>query len=139
MLATHNEARAQHGAPPLVWDKELERAAQAYADKMAQMEVFAHDPTNRNPRQGENLWRGSRGHFRYTDRVAGWIGEKAYFKPGVFPDNSTTGNWQSVSHYTQIIWPTTTAIGCASASSATRDYLVCRYWPAGNKDGVTLR
>lgn len=139
MLAQQNRVRSEHGAPPLLWDEELAAKAQTYANIMAQSDVFAHDPTNRNPRQGENLWRGTRGGFPYAAMVGGWIGEQAYFKPGVFPDNSNNGNWMSVSHYTQMIWPTTTSIGCATASSATKDYLVCRYWPAGNKDGGALR
>ena len=56
----------------------------------------------------------------------------------MFPDNSRTGEWRDVAHYTQIVWPATTQVGCALASSATTDYLVCRYAPAGNKDGVFL-
>jgi hypothetical protein len=43
-----------------------------------------------------------------------------------------------VAHYTQIVWPTTTEVGCALASSATTDYFVCRYAPTGNKDGMFL-
>jgi hypothetical protein len=43
-----------------------------------------------------------------------------------------------VSQYTQIIWPHTTEIGCGTASGVNTDYLVCRYGPTGNKDGVPL-
>ena len=60
------------------------------------------------------------------------------FRPGAFPDNSATGDWHAVAHYTQIVWPTTTEVGCALASSATTDYFVCRYAPTGNKDGFYL-
>ena len=38
----------------------------------------------------------------------------------------------------QMIWPTTTHVGCALASNARSDYLVCRYSPAGNIDGRQL-
>jgi hypothetical protein len=34
-----------------------------------------------------------------------------------------------------MIWPTTTRVGCALATNASTDYLVCRYSPAGNIDG----
>jgi hypothetical protein len=34
-----------------------------------------------------------------------------------------------------MIWPTTTNIGCALASTPRTDYLVCRYAAAGNIDG----
>jgi hypothetical protein len=57
------------------------------------------------------------------------------FQRGVFPAVSRTGNWEDVGHYTQIVWPTTTRVGCAIASTSRTDYLVCRYSPAGNIDG----
>jgi hypothetical protein len=34
-----------------------------------------------------------------------------------------------------MIWPATERVGCAIASSARADYLVCRYATAGNIDG----
>jgi hypothetical protein len=34
-----------------------------------------------------------------------------------------------------MVWSTTTDVGCAIASSATTDYLVCRYSPPGNYVG----
>jgi hypothetical protein len=34
-----------------------------------------------------------------------------------------------------MIWPTTTRIGCALASTPRVDYLVCRYAGKGNVDG----
>ena len=66
------------------------------------------------------------------------VDESRLFRPGFFPNNSVNGNWNAVAHYTQIVWPTTTEIGCALASSPTTDYFVCRYAPTGNKDGVFL-
>jgi hypothetical protein len=67
--------------------------------------------------------------------VGGWIDEKRYFINGVTPNFSTTGNYEDVAHYTQIIWRGTRTVGCALASNATDDYLVCRYAPAGNVVG----
>jgi hypothetical protein len=57
------------------------------------------------------------------------------FVPGVFPAVSRTGNWIDVAHYTQIVWPTTTRVGCAIYSSRSWDFLICRYSPSGNIDG----
>jgi hypothetical protein len=67
--------------------------------------------------------------------VGSWSTEKAWFRPGIFPQVSRTGNWALVGHYSQMIWPTTTRIGCAIASGPRVDVLVCRYAPAGNFDG----
>ena len=38
-----------------------------------------------------------------------------------------------------MIWPATTRVGCALASTARTDYLVCRYATAGNIDGRRCR
>jgi hypothetical protein len=65
-----------------------------------------------------------------------WIDEKRYYRRGPTPDFSTTGNFEDVGHYTQIIWRQTTQFGCAIASNPREDYLVCRYLPAGNVYGV---
>ncbi len=61
--------------------------------------------------------------------------ERGYFQPGTFPYVSRTGNWVDVSHYTQMIWSSTTRVGCAVHRSARMDYLICRYSPPGNIDG----
>lgn len=60
---------------------------------------------------------------------------KRIFRNGAFPDVARGGGWQTVGHYTQMIWRGTTAIGCATASNGTWDVLVCRYAPPGNMMG----
>ncbi|MEO1045150.1 MAG: CAP domain-containing protein [Pseudomonadota bacterium] len=133
MMQTHNAARRDVGAAALSWDNTLARSAQIYADKLARTGRFEHDPDNTGPAaQGENLWMGTRNAFGYAEMAGGWVDERKMFKPGIFPDNSTTGRWSDVGHYTQIIWPTNTHMGCALASSRSNDYLVCRYSPGGN-------
>lgn len=133
MMMRHNAARKAVGAPPLVWDNALEASARKYAGVLAQTGRFQHDPANNGyGAQGENLWMGTRGAFGYDEMVGGWINERKNFKTGIFPDNSRTGNWGDIGHYTQIIWPTTTKVGCAIASNAQNDFLVCRYSPGGN-------
>jgi hypothetical protein len=135
ILAAHNAERARMGMAPLAWDNGLGVGAAAYAQQMAFTGLFKH--SNRQARHGigENLWMGSHGYFSVEAMVGGWSAEKRYFVPGVFPNNSSTGSWEDVGHYTQMIWPTTTRVGCAIASTARIDYLVCRYATAGNIDG----
>jgi hypothetical protein len=138
-LRLHNQARNQFGVAPLAWSEELAAGAMAHAQHMAATGVYGHDQTpGRRKKSGENLWRGQRGAFAYDVMLQVMVDEARLFRPGAFPDNSINGDWQAVAHYTQIVWPTTTEVGCALASSATTDYFVCRYAPTGNKDGYYL-
>ena len=139
VLATHNDARGRFGVPALAWSDELAAGAMAHAQYMAQTGNYGHDQTpGRRKKQGENLWRGQRGVFSYDAMIGVMTAEAKAFRPGAFPDNSRTGQWHDVAHYTQIVWPTTTQVGCALASSPTTDYFVCRYAPTGNKEGTFL-
>jgi hypothetical protein len=139
VLGAHNAARHRFGVAPLGWSPELAAEALQHAQSMARTGIYGHDQTpGRRKKQGENLWRGQRGLFSYDVMVGVMVDEARHFRPGAFPNNSATGNWSDVAHYTQIVWPSTTAVGCALASSATTDYFVCRYSPTGNKDGVML-
>ena len=135
ILAAHNAIRAREGVGQLTWDNGLGSAAATYAREMAMTGRFQH--SNRVGRRGtgENLWMGTRGAFSIEAMVGGWAWEKRWFRPGLFPNVSRTGNWADVGHYTQMVWPTTTRVGCALASSPRIDYLVCRYAGAGNVDG----
>lgn len=135
ILAAHNRERAAVGVPPLVWDNALGTAAAAYAQQMAFTGIFEHSDRTQRRGIGENLWYGTHGAYSVETMVGAWASEKRYFAPGIFPAVSRTGNWIDVAHYTQMIWPTTQRIGCALASTARMDYLVCRYAPAGNIDG----
>lgn len=135
ILAAHNAVRVQAGVAPLVWDPALGAQAASYAQQMALTGVFVHSNRRARPGTGENLWMGSRGAFSLETMVSNWASERSMFARGTFPAVSRTGNWADVGHYTQIVWPTTTRVGCALASTARQDYLVCRYSPAGNIDG----
>jgi hypothetical protein len=87
---------------------------------------------------GENLWQGPRRVSSYEVMIDPMVDEVRNFPPGIIPAVSATREWHDVGHYTQIIWPHTTEIGCGVASGADRDFLVCRYAPTGNKDGLAL-
>ena len=82
---------------------------------------------------------GTRRAYQYRELIQFWADERPDFKPGSFPDVSKSGDWSRVGHYTQMVWPETRQVGCAVASNETHDYLVCRYLPAGNVIGDTLR
>ncbi len=135
MLAAHNDARKAVGTPNLVLDADLNRQALEYAQQMARTGSFQHSASSTRPNQGENLWAGTAGRFTHEQQAAGWIDERRYYIHDRFPYVSTTGRWQDVGHYTQIIWRDTTRLGCGIATGGNRDYVVCRYSAPGNVSG----
>lgn len=135
LLAAHNRERALVGVPPLAWDAQLAADAASYGPALAALGRLDHSPRAGRPGQSENLWTGTAGAYSPEQMVESWTREKAWFRPGVFPDVSSTGNWLDVSHYTLMIWRSTARVGCAVHRSTAWDYLICRYSPRGNIDG----
>ncbi len=135
VLAAQNAERARLGLAPLHWNSQLAGSAAGWADRLAATHRFEHAPENPIEPEGENLWEGTRGYFPAEAMVDAWIREKKYFKPGIFPDNSTTGNVEDVGHFTQLAWRNTTEVGCAVAANADDEILACRYSQAGNYVG----
>lgn len=135
ILAIHNRERSALGLPPLGWDAGLAAAAAAYGPQLAQLPALAHSPRETRQGQGENLWRGTAGAFSLGEIVGSWAEERRLFRPGTFPDVSTSGQWSDVAHYTQMIWPGTAQVGCAFHRAQRWDYLICRYSPPGNVTG----
>ena len=135
VLAAHNRERASMGIAPLRWNAALAKSAQAWAAHHAATGSFQHAPDAARDPQGENLWAGPKGYYLPEAQVDAWIREKRYFRPGPFPQNSTTGRIEDVGHYTQLIWRDTQEVGCARATGRQEDVLVCRYSSAGNYIG----
>jgi hypothetical protein len=131
LLASHNLERAALGLAPLRWDPDLAAGAAQWAQHLADTKQFKHSPNSVDP-AGENLWAGTTGRFTPERMVGLWLAEKRHFKAGVFPANSSTGNSQDVSHYTQVIWRYSNRVGCSLAQGETEDVLVCRYKTPGN-------
>jgi len=132
LLDEHNLERDRAGVPPLEWSERLAADAQAWADELSREGGLQHAPQNRTRGAGENLWMGSAGYFPPERMIDTFLEERSDFRPGTFPNVSRTGNWEDVGHYTQVVWRDTRQVGCAMARGAGNDFLVCRYWPAGN-------
>ncbi|MDF5711941.1 MAG: CAP family protein [Nostoc sp. S4] len=126
ILAEHNKYRAEVGVPPLQWSENLAASAQKWANHLAATGTFEHSGA------GENLASGTAGAYSVTQLIDLWGHEKKNFKNGIFPDVSTTGHWENVGHYTQVVWRKTREVGCGLASGHGKDFLVCHYNPAGN-------
>jgi uncharacterized protein YkwD len=128
VLGEHNFYRKQVKVPPLQWSAALAKEAAAYAIILAKTNSFKHSSNRANV--GENLWMGTKDAYSLKEMLSSWTEEQQDFIYAPFPDCSKNGN--VVGHYTQVIWKTTTHVGCAIVTNDTNDYLVCRYAPAGN-------
>jgi hypothetical protein len=134
ILDLHNQLRADVKAQPLRWNPVLADHAQDYARIMADGGQMVHSPRQGRELERENLALSPRGVTVPLELVRVWGNERRFFRPGIFP-NVCSGEWSQCAHYTQMIWPTTTDIGCGFYSGRRYDALVCRYSPPGNRDG----
>jgi pathogenesis-related protein 1 len=163
-LKAHNDARADVAATPplpeLKWSDSLAADAKSYADELVKLNegkyineaVTPHSSSS----DGENL------NFEYKASSSGevsppsiaslvqdWVNEKQYWKGGTFGSPEACqapgqAAGKGCGHYTQVVWRTTTQVGCgfATANGKTSSglsgktfYLVCRYSPPGNWRG----
>ncbi len=135
-LAVHNRERAAVCVPPLAWDPKEAAEAADWAKHLAEIGDMIHsgdenEAIDAESGQGENLFAGTRGAFAVEKMIGLWAEEKRRL--------SKLKSWEddmhAVGHYTQMVWSTTTHVGCAVAAGKHEDFLVCRYSPPGNIDG----
>ena len=129
LVGQHNAWRAKYDVPPLVWDDAVAQTAQQWADTLARSGTLTHRP---DTPYGENIWTGSADNFSMAAVVDDWGIEAKHFDLRT----ATCAVGQVCGHFTQIVWKTTTKLGCGKASDTTgNDYIVCNYDPAGNMAG----
>ncbi len=82
VVAIHNQVRGAAGIGPIMWDRSLAAAADAYAQQLAITGRWGHSPDQARPGQGENLWMGTRGAFSVDQMVGAWASERMMFRRG---------------------------------------------------------
>lgn len=127
-LNEHNRFRALHGAAPLTWSQPLADAAYKWGSRC----VFQHSQGVVGP-YGENL--AATAGYK-TDIVTGACKPWEDEAPQYTPDNP------NYSHFTQMVWKSTTQLGCAAvtcpagsifdAQYGPATFYVCEYNPPGN-------
>ena len=127
ILTKHNALRTLHKASAMKWSSTLQAVAQEWANKIAKENKMYH----RNPNDyGENIYWIMGRKLSGADVTQAWydeIKDYKYAKPGF---SMNTG------HFTQVVWVSSTELGCASATAKDGGiYVVCNYNPPGNYEG----
>ncbi|KAL8982428.1 MAG: hypothetical protein Q9205_003058 [Flavoplaca limonia] len=125
LLETHNTYRTAHNASSLIWNSTLATSARRHAQPCD----FKH---SKDIPFGENL---AAGYPNTTAAVEFWGNEQEYYDFGDAEFDDETG------HFTQMVWKTTTDVGCGATwcdgeNGTPGWYLVCQYFPAGNVKGA---
>jgi len=138
LTTLHNQVRAAASPaptpplPPLVWDAQLAAFAQARAEKLSKRCELIHSP-NRGS-LGENLAKAGRS-FSPEQVVQLWASEAAHYELR----RNRCARGEVCGHYTQIVWRSTTALGCGTSacrsSPLPMSIWVCNYKPPGNWRG----
>lgn len=122
-LDAHNTLRAAYGADALSWSDTLASVAQNWANGC----VFEHSGSQ----YGENLAAGT-GDYTIPSAMQLWADEASSY-------NASNPEF---SHFTQMVWKSTTELGCAVATCndlvegwGSSKFYVCNYNPAGNVIG----
>ena len=127
ILDLHNQLRTDVKAQPVRWDPGLADHALAHARLMATVGELVHSSRQGREQERENIALTPHRVTRPLDLARMWGNERQYFHPGIFP-NVCSGDWSQCAHYTQMIWPTTTDIGCGfySGCATTLWFVVIR-------------
>lgn len=136
-LLAHNAARRAVGVPPLAWNATLVADARAYASRARRdgCGLFLHPPVTID--YGWNAFLvGKADRRRETtvaeEAVASWVGERRWYDRRA----GSCAPGKACSRYTQVVWRTTTQLGCAVAACRSGNVLaICEYYPRGNNVG----
>lgn len=140
IVAAHNKWRAKVGVGKLSYSPELEVSAQAWADNLKHTNHCQMRHSSPEGKYGENLfwasammWTDGRRELEkvpsekpvdsWGSEIHDYNYEKNSCKPG-----------RMCGHYTQMVWKTSTKVGCAMAvcEDSREQVWVCQYQPAGN-------
>lgn len=145
LISAHNKWRAEAGVTDkLAYSPALAAKAQAWADHLKQTNHCQMRHSKPDGRYGENLYWGSAmlwsdgykelQQVTSTQVVDSWGSEKADYD---YAGNHCTPG-KMCGHYTQLVWRSTTTVGCGMAvcEDTQEQVWACQYLPAGNWIGM---
>jgi len=116
----HNLHRCMHGMQPLRWSNDLAFQAQSWADQ--------GNLVPSTEAVGENLLIGT--------NITGILAAENWYNEVKETNNGVVQTFDAkTGHYTQMIWNSTTQVGCGKQTLSPRTFWVCRYLPEGNIPG----
>ena len=131
ILESHNTERRALNIPDLKWSDQLSKLSQQWALKLAKEDrdiYHSHDD-----QFGENISY----FFPIPDKYGIEYGVQLWNEEKKFYTYGKKNKLSEVGHYTQVIWSTTTEVGCGCARGKSGAYFfVCKYNPPGNYIGV---
>lgn len=146
-LYHHNVHRANHSAPDVTYDSGLAASAQVLSDRCSN----AHDVTINGGGYGQNIASyGSTGDssLAIDTLIASvitnmWYNGEAALYDSFYGQANPTDNFENWGHFSQVVWKSTTKIGCGATLCAPGTifdglstwFAVCNYETAGNVAG----
>ena len=132
-LQAHNDARAAVGVPPLTWNWTIELDARKYANELrvpCSLSPIVAWPADRV--YGRNLYWAT-GHHAAAHAAAAWVDERRWYDHAA----NACAQGKTCGDYTQVVWNTTTQLGCArrTCRNGLDTVAVCEYFPPGNYVG----
>ncbi len=116
IVAAHNAKRALHGSQDVAWNTDMGDIAQAYADNF----TCSNDVEHSSSGYAENI---GYGYPTPESVVEGWYSEIEYYN---WSDPSAT-DFDAVGHFENVLWNTTTKIGCGVNKCNGTPFIVCDY------------
>ncbi|OCT52425.1 SCP-like extracellular protein [Cladophialophora carrionii] len=140
ILDSHNMHRSNASVPSLSWDDHMA----SIAAQIAASCVYAHDTSTGGGGYGQNIGAGAP-----PEDIPAMITNEMYngeigFYPG-YGSEPDMSNFEKWGHYSQIVWKSTTGVGCATqycpnglantGGNVSPYFTVCNYSPPGNFGG----
>ena len=138
-LSEHNIYRGAHHSPALTRGEVQVDTAQAYAETILSTGVFIHSSSDQRNGAGENLYY-TFSQFPLDPEDLAFRAVGAWYEEVVDYDYGDPGFGVDTGHFTQVVWKSTTQLGCGVAQgpktiagrTGTANYVVCHYAPDGN-------
>lgn len=125
LIERHNFWRADVGVGEINYSNELAEVALTWAKELKKQGcVFKHSSV----KYGENLFKGTSGFYTVADAIDAWGEEKKDYNY----EKNKCKRGEMCGHYTQIVWQSTSLVGCAKIECDGYITWVCNYDPPGN-------